>query len=1078
MSSDVQAAEPSPRPSAEGRWRGGAVARECGHALRGLLTLALWLLVLVALAALGLGWRLSQGPLEVPWLARQAEAAVNVREGGARLVIGGAALEWGGFHRGAGAPLGFALRDVMVVNGAAVAVLRAGLVEGTLRAGPLLRGQVALRTVHARGLELALRRGPAGLALDLGGLVLEDEGAPPAQDLATIEDVLRALAAPPSGEEAGNGPPWTTALQSVRVEEARVQVHDPFLQRVAGGAVVVEVARLVLERPESGGVSGEGVARVLAGPKVGGAVAALTLRAEVSGEGETAARVELAPVDAGSMQAALPALDDVAPRTLEAAVRGVATARLSARLRPMEATLRLEAGAGRLRAADTLIGFDRMVADLEAAWTRPGWRRPDRVVAHQVQAVVHAPGGAWPTTVTLKGEAALGDRIEGKVMAALDHLSFTDLGVLWPEALGGHVRPWLVENITAGVARDGAVALGFVTDNGLSDVAITSIDGSMVGENVTIHWLKPVPPVEGAQAVLTIKGLEELTIAIPSAHQGNATLSNGSVRIVGLAEKDQVLSLQADVAGQVPELIALLRHKRLRLLDRKPIPMRDPAGRFTGRLNVTVPLEEHLQFEDVKIGAQVRATELRLGGLIAGRDLDRGDVRFDVTQDSLRAQGTAAVAGILGQMQVEMDFRNGPASQVVQRATATGRATAVQLAAAGLDAAGVMTGPGAFTAQYSQRRDGSGEIVVKADLREAALKLPGWSKAPGQPAEGQAVVRLRGDALAGIDAIRMAGPGMAIEGRAEMVGNRPLLLVLSRAVLGATQASGQVRFPAGPNEVLEAKLQGAMLDLSAELARPDTGERGDPWVAEVRFDRVRLSDKGVLEGVVAKAGHDGRRLNLLDATTQGAARATASIRPQGTGRRLVVRAEDGGAALRAMDFVDDIVGGTLALDAVYDDTRRPAPLAGEARLSGFSVKGAPAFGKLLQAVTIYGVVEALSGPGLSFREGVMPFSWDGRVLEVDQARAFSASLGLTARGRVDTARKTVDLKGTVVPAYVFNSLLGRIPLLGRLFSAEQGGGLVAVDYTMRGPSASPSVSVNPLSALTPGFLRGLFRLFD
>ena len=72
----------------------------------------------------------------------------------------------------------------------------------------------------------------------------------------------------------------------------------------------------------------------------------------------------------------------------------------------------------------------------------------------------------------------------------------------------------------------------------------------------------------------------------------------------------------------------------------------------------------------------------------------------------------------------------------------------------------------------------------------------------------------------------------------------------------------------------------------------------------------------------------------------------------------------------------------------------------------------------------------------------------------------------------------LDLEGTVVPAYVFNSLLGRIPFIGGLFSPEKGGGLFAMNYSLRGPTANPSVVAKPLSAVTPGILRGMFGLFD
>jgi len=57
--------------------------------------------------------------------------------------------------------------------------------------------------------------------------------------------------------------------------------------------------------------------------------------------------------------------------------------------------------------------------------------------------------------------------------------------------------------------------------------------------------------------------------------------------------------------------------------------------------------------------------------------------------------------------------------------------------------------------------------------------------------------------------------------------------------------------------------------------------------------------------------------------------------------------------------------------------------------------------------------------------------------------------------------------------------LGNIPVLGWLVTGgDKGGGLVAFNYSMRGPSQDPNVVVNPLSALTPGFLRKLFNIFD
>ena len=128
-------------------------------------------------------------------------------------------------------------------------------------------------------------------------------------------------------------------------------------------------------------------------------------------------------------------------------------------------------------------------------------------------------------------------------------------------------------------------------------------------------------------------------------------------------------------------------------------------------------------------------------------------------------------------------------------------------------------------------------------------------------------------------------------------------------------------------------------------------------------------------------------------------------------------------------------------------------------------------------MTLYGLLDVLRGPGIGFSKLVAPFSLLDQTLQLNDARAFSSSLGLTAKGRLDLGGEKMDMEGTIVPAYFFNSLLGNIPLVGKLFSPETGGGVFAARYTLRGPIQDPDVFVNPLSALTPGFLREIFGLF-
>jgi hypothetical protein len=83
-------------------------------------------------------------------------------------------------------------------------------------------------------------------------------------------------------------------------------------------------------------------------------------------------------------------------------------------------------------------------------------------------------------------------------------------------------------------------------------------------------------------------------------------------------------------------------------------------------------------------------------------------------------------------------------------------------------------------------------------------------------------------------------------------------------------------------------------------------------------------------------------------------------------------------------------------------------------------------------------------------------------------------LGGTIDGLVDYARDEVHLRGTLVPLYGPNNLLGQLPLVG-LFLGGQKEGLVGVTYEVVGRPGNPVLNVNLLSALAPGLLRKIFE---
>jgi hypothetical protein len=83
-------------------------------------------------------------------------------------------------------------------------------------------------------------------------------------------------------------------------------------------------------------------------------------------------------------------------------------------------------------------------------------------------------------------------------------------------------------------------------------------------------------------------------------------------------------------------------------------------------------------------------------------------------------------------------------------------------------------------------------------------------------------------------------------------------------------------------------------------------------------------------------------------------------------------------------------------------------------------------------------------------------------------------LGGTIDGVIDYADDEVHLRGTLIPLYGANNLLGQLPIVG-LFLGGEKEGLVGVTYEVVGKPAGPVLHVNPLSALAPGLLRKVFE---
>ena len=629
----------------------GKAAVEVGHAVHRVCGFLLTLMVILSVGAVGVAWRLSRGPVDLGFLKDRVEAAVNNGFGPIRVTIGGASIAWGGFSHGLDQPLILRFTDLRVEEAAGAARVQIPIAEATLSVRWLLLGRVLPRTITLEGARLVLIRaidGSVSFGLDDAG----DRTGP-----SPLDGLLAVLGTPAETDrQAGGG--RLSQLSAISIRSARLSLSN----RVLGLALTAERADVDFSRRRGGGMDGHATLLLAMGEQKSVLSAKFALAAGARSAHVAARLSQMTPkalATSAPILAPLAALD--APLSLDG------EADLGPDFIPTNFRVIARAGAGKINTDTASIPIRR--AEVIASGTLEQ--------ATLESAVVELRPTETAAISTLGGSGSVirrAGRLAAMLRLTLDRVAFADLPTLWPADIGSNARAWIVQNIQAGTARDGRAEFVLEAPDDASDVTLLSASATLEGDDVAVTWLPTVPRVEQARAHVVLTDPDKVEIDVRSGRQRvnggeSIAVQNGHVTVTGLTKKDQFATIRCDATGSVPSTIALLKEPRLRILDRHPIDLRQPAGDVRVNLQVAVPLLLGLRFDDVTIHGAGTISKAHLSGIAAGRDLDDGMIGFDVDANRLTIKGTARLAGISSTIDGMMDFRAGPPSQVTQRYT-------------------------------------------------------------------------------------------------------------------------------------------------------------------------------------------------------------------------------------------------------------------------------------------------------------------------------------------------------------------------------------------------------------------------
>ena len=1053
--------------------------------LTGLLALAAALALLVAA---GVGVLAAIGGLVLP---ERAVALVERRaDPQGRLAIGGLALAWDD-------ALALHATDARLRARDGGDALRLGALSVELDWSEALRGRVRPTAVTLDAPSLRVARdadGRVGLGLGVGG-------PPPFATVAEAEAALDALLARPE----------LAALERIALSDVAVEWDDAMTgrsERLEGGTIALtrrDGLRLDGTLPLRGG--------------------ALTLSATRGAT--TEATVTLDALPAARLAEWVPALD---------VLRGTVSATLDASTAPgAPVSARVEIAEGGVTddpalafrraafAADWVPGGAVTLSEiaLDAPGARatatgqvlPGATASDPLVVQldlrdvvlDPAAIMDAParfdrgglsarlhprtrrvevGQAWLSgpsgTARLSGDVALepaGPR--GTVRARVPRMAIADLLALWPEAMAPRARRWLAENIRAGTATEAAGAARLVPG------ARPAVGASFAIADATVRYMRHMPVATQARGFAELAG-DRFAIRVDAATvtpEGGGPVDVAGTRLVipDIAARPAVMEVDLQVAGRIPDVLRGMDNPPFDLLARLGRGPDLATGTGTLSVRVAVPLRDRLAAAEVDWSVAGVLRSVASDTLVPGRRLSADTLSLVVDPSSVRIAGEAALDGVAARARYEQPLPPPrtewidpagprPPPQAVPPGTVRGtaRVDGGDLAALGLAIPGLETGgtaEGAFTVTLGA--GGPPVLAVEADLSDASAALPviGWSKPRGAAASLSLEARLADAPV--IERVALDAPGLSGRGSVTL---RPGggLAVARLDVVDAGWFSGPVTLTGRGRGALPAvAVGGGRADLLPALrALGGEGEGGGASApVTIRLDTLRLSDgiafRNLSADLEAGRGVEGR----FRASLNGRADVAGRMVPDRGGTAVRIETADMGAVLRAADLVAGARGGAARLilrpggGGAYEGTLRGTDL---------TVRDAPALASLLQALSGVGLLEQLATGGLVFAEVEAEFDLEGRLLTLRRGAAVGPSMSITAEGRIDTVGKVMDVEGVVSPIFFVNGLLGAL-------TARRDEGLFGFTYRLAGPFAGPQVAVNPLSILTPGVFREIFR---
>ncbi|MFN3823819.1 MAG: DUF3971 domain-containing protein [Pseudorhodobacter sp.] len=661
--------------------------------------------------------------------------------------------------------------------------------------------------------------------------------------------------------------------------------------------------------------------------------------------------------------------------------------------------------------------------------------------------------------------AARPDGWEIGVDLALDRITHDGILALWPAAVVPRTRDWLSQNISAGEVSNLTAALR------LAPGAEPQLRLGYDFTGGTVRFLRTLPPIEAGRGYAVIDNRSYMQVVqeghVTAPEGGRVDVAGSVFHVPDVTVRPTMSEITVAASGSLTAALSLLDEPPFGFLTRAGLPVGLAEGQATARIRLSLPLVQGIRIADLDLDVTAELAGVSSDRLVPGRRIEAERLTVTATRDGMAITGPGHLDGVPFDVTFRQAFgpENAGISRVegqIELSPANARRLGIELPE------GLISGRGQADMAIDLRRGSPPKLRLTSGLAGVGMALPalGWAKPAA--ATGRLEIEATLGTPASVEVVRIEAAGLSATGSLQLAPGGGLArarfapLRVGRWLDATVELTGRGRGRAPGIEMTGGRLDIRGLPRAASAG----GAAAGPDAITLALDELVLTDAIRLAGFRARlAPREGGLSGDFTARVNGVAPVRGTLVPTPRGAAVRVRSDDAGAVFSAAGIFPNARGGG------FDLVLRPRGPAGEydgsLKMSNIAIRNLPALAELLSAISVVGLLEQMNGTGLLFSEVEAEFTLTPAAIRITSGSAIGASLGVSLDGDYYTQGGRLDMQGVISPIYMLNAI-------GSIFT-RRGEGLFGFAYRVGGTAKDPSVSVNPLSILTPGMFREIFR---